>query len=244
MVVTRFTRLLPRVYLLAADTARARAYFDLMRKNDLAPAYTLILSAGDAPVISRRSESTSLFDNVTPLLNAVIDSGLPCQSFVTADANSSDICSTLSALPSGIVIFAPAAGLLARAPLFETGHKFLHIHPGRLPEFRGSTPMYYSLIAERKLSASAIFLAPEIDVGPVLAQRDFPPPVDLQSIDAVYDPYIRAVLLCQVLEDYVADRDLRPQPQGLGGTTYHVIHPVLKHLALLINLTDSSEYES
>lgn len=240
-MVTRFIKLLSHIYLLAADTTRARAYFDLMQKHGLAPAYILILGTGDAPVISRRPEPTSLFDNVTPLLHAVIDSGLPHQTFVTADVNSSDICSALSALPSGIVIFAPAAGLLARAPLFETGHKFLHIHPGRLPEFRGSTPMYYSLIAERRLSASAIFLAPEIDVGPVLAQRDFPLPIDLQSIDAVYDPYIRAVLLCQVLEDYVADRDLRPQPQGLGGTTYHVIHPVLKHLALLGKFMDSSE---
>lgn len=241
MVVTRLTKPLPCIYLLAADTARARAYFDLMRQNDLLPTHILILGTGDAPVSSRRPEPTSLFDNVTPLLRAVIDSGLAHQSFATADANADDICAALSALPSGIVIFAPAAGLLARAPLFKTGHKFLHIHPGCLPDFRGSTPMYYSLIAEHRLSASAIFLAPEIDVGPVLAQRDFPLPVDLQSIDTVYDPYMRAVLLCQVLEDYSIDHDLSPQPQGPGGTTYHVIHPVLKHLALLGRLTDALE---
>ncbi len=233
MALTRTTTLIPRLYLLAADTSRARAYFDMMQQNGLAPSFVLLLGTGDAPAASRQPEPTPFFDNVTPLARAVIDSGIPHQLFTSADINANDICAALSALPSGIVIFAPAAGLLARAQLFETGHKLLHVHPGRLPEFRGSTPMYYSLIAERKLSASAIFLALEIDVGPIVAQRDFSLPEDLRNIDAVYDPYIRAVLLCQVLKDYRAGLDLRPQPQAAGGTTYHVIHPVLKHLALL-----------
>jgi methionyl-tRNA formyltransferase len=241
--MTRSTTPIPRLYLLAADTARARAYFDMMQQNGLAPALILLLGTGDAPGTSRLPEPTPLFDNVTPLARAVIDSGLPYQFFSSADVNADDICAALSALPSGIVIFAPAAGLLARAQLFETGHKLLHVHPGRVPEFRGSTPMYYSLIAERRLSASAIFLEPEIDVGPVLAQRDFPLPEDLRSIDAVYDPYMRAVLLCQVLKDYSAGHDLRPQPQGAGGTTYHVIHPVLKHLAILGGVAGAREQE-
>jgi methionyl-tRNA formyltransferase len=243
MGMTRATTPPPYLYLLAADTTRARAYFDMMQKNGLAPALVLLLGAGDAPAASRLPEPTPFFDNVTPLARAVIDSGIPHQLFTSADVNADDICAVLSELPSGIVIFAPAAGLLARAQLFETGHKLLHVHPGRLPEFRGSTPMYYSLIAERRLSASAIFLEPEIDVGPVLAQRDFPLPEDLRSIDAAYDPYIRAVLLCQVLKDYSACHDLRPQPQGAGGTTYHVIHPVLKHLALLGKVAGATEQE-
>jgi methionyl-tRNA formyltransferase len=239
--MTRSTTPIPGLYLLAADTARARAYFDLMQQNGLAPALVLLLGTGDAPAASRLPEQTPLFDNVTPLARAVIDSGFPHQFFASADINADDICAALSALPPGIVIFAPAAGLLARTQLFETGHKLLHVHPGRLPEFRGSTPMYYSLIAERRLSASAIFLAPEIDVGPVLAQQDFPLPANLLSIDSIYDPYIRAILLCQVLKDYSAGHDLVPQPQGAGGTTYHVIHPVLKYLALLGSLVDASQ---
>lgn len=231
--MTGVSNMVPRLYLLAANTARARAYFYFMRREGVAPSHVILLQTGDAPAASIQPQATSLFDNVTPLHTSVIESGVPHQCFDTSDANSKEVCSALMVLPAGIVAYAPAAGLLAKAPLFETGHKLLHVHPGRVPEFRGSTPMYYSLIAEQNLSASAIFLEPEIDAGPVLAQRNFPLPSDLRCIDTEYDPYIRALLLIQVLKDYRDGLTLTPRPQGAGGTTYHVIHPVLKHLALL-----------
>jgi methionyl-tRNA formyltransferase len=232
--------MVPKLYFLAADTARARAYFDFMQREGVSPSNVLLLQTSGAPSASTQLQATPLFDNVTPLHTSVIESGVSYQRFCTPDVNAEEVCTALSSLSSGIVIFAPIAGLLARRPLFSTGHKLLHIHPGRLPDFRGSTPIYYSLIAERKLSASAIFLEPEIDTGPVLAQSDFSPPSDLQTIDTIYDPYIRALLLVKVLKSYRDNLTFKPKPQGQGGTTYHVIHPVLKHLALMSNLSDAS----
>ena len=231
--MTGVSNMVPRLYLLAANTARARAYFYFMQLEGIAPSHVVLLQTGGAPAASIQPRAASLFDNVTPLYSSVIESGIPHQCFDTSDVNSEDVCSALAALPAGIVVYAPASGLLAKVPLFETGHKLLHVHPGRLPDFKGSTPMYYSLLAEQNLSASAIFLEPEIDAGPILAQRDFPLPSDLRCIDTEYDPYIRALLLIQVLKEYYNGLTLTPMPQGAGGTTYHVIHPVLKHLALL-----------
>ena len=51
--------------------------------------------------------------------------------------------------------------------------KFLHIHGGYVPAFKGSTTNYYSLLAEGQLGASAIFLTEDLDSGPKLHRQKF-----------------------------------------------------------------------
>jgi methionyl-tRNA formyltransferase len=55
------------------------------------------------------------------------------------------------------------------------------------------------------------------------------------DVDRVYDAAIRADLLVRVLRQHAdagaAEASLQQDPNE--GTTYYVIHPVLKHLALL-----------
>jgi methionyl-tRNA formyltransferase len=227
-------KVLEDVCLLAADTARARAYLDLMLKAGLRPCHAVILTAcvGPAPSVDRAG--SALYDNSTPLAEALARAGVTVTAVDSGDINDSRVCSALSALSASIVIFAGPSGALVRAPLFATSKRFLHVHPGRLPEYRGSTPMYYSLLAEGKLSASAIFLEPEIDVGPLVAVKDFPSPEDRSTIDKEYDPWMRASLLVEVLKKYLAEGKLACSPQTKSGEmTFFVIHPLLKHLAIL-----------
>ena len=223
------------LYLLAADTARARAYLSILRSEGIRLDEALLVAVGDTPGRSRGGHPTPLFDNATPLRAALQLMDAPCISFQTADINSPAVCSTISELPPGIVIFAPGAGMIARKNLLEAGHKYLHVHPGRLPQYRGSTPMYYSIIEEKRLCATAIFLSASIDTGPVVGSMEFPFPDDLRSMDSVYDPYIRSVLLGRVLKAYLANQEIGALPQPTEGTTFHVIHPVLKHLALMLH---------
>ena len=73
-----------------------------------------------------------------------------------------------------------------------------------------------------------------IDSGPIVARRHYPPPPGI-DVDLVYDSVIRADLLVRVLRDFAETREW-PRIEDTGsGTTYYVIHPVLKHLALLSN---------
>ncbi len=223
------------LYFLAADTARARAYYFLMRKNGFSPSRTILLDLGEAPSPSHSPIQTILFDNLTPLRAVLDGDGEYYEAFPTHDANSLEVTAALTALPPGVVIFAPAAGLIARAQLFNSGHEFLHVHPGRLPDYRGSTPMYYSLLCEKQLCATALLLSPGIDEGAIISQKIFSIPSNIKDLDYAYDPFIRASLLCEVIEKYSREKELRTKPQVGSGMTYHVIHPVLKHLALLGN---------
>jgi len=75
-----------------------------------------------------------------------------------------------------------------------------------------------------------------IDTGPVVARKHYPAPPAGTDIDRRYDPAIRADLLRQVLSSYHSSGHLPLEPQqqaGSQGSTFYVIHPVLKHLALL-----------
>jgi methionyl-tRNA formyltransferase len=144
------------------------------------------------------------------------------------------VCAALGSLGQSIVIFCGPGGAIGRGPLFATGKRFLHMHPGRLPDYRGSTTIYYSLLSEGRIAVSALFLDPAIDAGPVVAVKEFEPPHDRTLIDHVFDPYIRAQLLVEVLEDYRATGGFAERPQSREeGNTFYIIHPVLKHLAIL-----------
>ena len=144
------------------------------------------------------------------------------------------VAAAVVALSQPYVIFSGAAGAIVRKPLFATGKKFIHIHPGRLPDYRGSTTIYYSLLAENKVEATALLLNEDIDAGPVIGRAVFEPPADRRMIDADYDPNIRASLLVSVLRDFVRRGEFAAIDQPADtGETFFIFHPVLKHLAIL-----------
>jgi len=90
-----------------------------------------------------------------------------------------------------------------------------------------------------QLSGSAQFQ--NFETGPLLARATYPPPANRTTIDQGYDPYIRSDLLIRVLLHY-EETGKFPEPQSQRadqGETFYIIHPVLKHIAILS--TDDAE---
>jgi len=133
-----------------------------------------------------------------------------------------------------LIIYSGYGGQIVGENLLSTKIPFLHIHSGWLPDYRGSTTLYYSWLKENFCGVSAILLNKNIDKGPVVARRKYaPPPKDVDP-DYVYDSAIRADLLVLVLRHYAhKGRFPKVMAQEEKGRTYFVIHPVLKHLARL-----------
>lgn len=123
-------------------------------------------------------------------------------------------------------IFCGKGGEIVKENILKL-NRFLHIHPGKLPSYRGSTTIYYSLLKESKCFASAFFLDTKIDTGNIIKQMEF----DIVNIDFdyLYDPLIRSFLLIDVLKN----SDLEAYKQTDESKEYYIIHPVLKKLALL-----------
>lgn len=146
-----------------------------------------------------------------------------------ADLNSVDTRSLLSATEPDMVVYAGAAGSLVGADLLRVA-PFLHMHPGRLPEFRGSTTIYWSLLMGDAVSVSAIYLSDEIDQGELVATKAFPNPISQSDVDGIFDAGIRAVLLQEIMVE--AEVPPEGHSQRKGGADFYVIHPTLKNIVL------------
>jgi methionyl-tRNA formyltransferase len=133
-----------------------------------------------------------------------------------------------------VLVYSGPGGFILDGDLLSAGPRFLHIHAGKLPEYRGSTTIYYSLLADGECGATAFIMNKNIDEGPILAQKTYPPPEDPNTLDLYYDPWIRARLLVDVLTQYENAGGISEHPQQSGkGQNYYIIHPVLKHLSVL-----------
>ena len=131
------------------------------------------------------------------------------------------------------MIYSGYGGQLVGTAALDLGFDFLHLHGGWLPDYRGSTTVYYSWLKEGRCGVSALILDKEIDSGPIVARRHYPLPPRGMDVDSYYDNMIRADLLVDIMRDFAADGTLPRIPNEGGGLTYYVIHPVLKHMALL-----------
>ena len=132
-----------------------------------------------------------------------------------------------------VLIFSGYRTGILRKAAFDIGKRFLHVHGGYVPSYRGSTTFYYSILSDGMMGASAIWMDSGIDTGPVLARRQYSVPLGI-DIDYVLDPLVRADTLVNVLT-YRSQRGQWPETEHLSagdGETFHKIHPVLKHLAL------------
>lgn len=107
--------------------------------------------------------------------------------------------------------------------------RFIHVHPGIIPDYRGSTCFYYSYLEEDYCGATAFIMNEKIDKGDIIASQKFENPKTI-DMDNQYDPWMRSQLLIDVIKN---EKFLETTPQVKGGRNYYVIHPVLKHLALL-----------
>lgn len=237
------------VLLIAAHTARSQAYVQTLAAHGLMPSHALLL--GEAPSTEAAAPAQVMNDVLLPDLSIPITRTLEeagvCNTFlVTRDINAVEVLESVRKLGPRLLVFSGYGGQIVKKPLIELGIPLLHIHSGWLPEYRGSTTIYYSLLEERNCAASAILLDAGIDTGPVLARKRYPAPPLGTNIDLRYDTAIRADLLLEVLRRYQSTGrlDVEAHQHVDKGSTYYVIHPVLKHLALLSlpPAIDASQY--
>lgn len=227
------------VVLLAAQTARSQAYIQALVANGLYPEKVILL--GDTPSLSQDCATNTswhdvllpnLAESITQTCNQAHIEIIQCNS---VDVNSDECVNYISEAKPSAIIYSGVGGQIVSERTLASAPKFLHMHSGWLPQYRGSTTLYYALLKKELPGVTALFLDRTIDTGPVVAQRHYPmPPSDI-DVDRVYDSAIRADLLVGVLRNYINTGEFVSlfNQHAEEGDTYYVIHPVLKHLAIL-----------
>jgi methionyl-tRNA formyltransferase len=117
--------------------------------------------------------------------------------------------------PEVDTVVAAAYGLLIPEPVLERA-LWLNVHPSLLPRWRGAAPIERALMAgDSETGVSIIKLVPELDAGPIAAQRAFP----LGEEDDFGTVSARAgELAAELLEEILPQPELTPQPEE--GLTY------------------------
>lgn len=244
---------LDEIGMVAADTSRTQAYLQSMIRHQILPAYVLVLeSASKIPLPGQLTTSIDLneesstdtehsevwsearFDPKQQLIPLLEEYKIPYELAPNKDINDDSVVDIIRERPETVFIYSGFGGVLLRKNLLSAGKKFLHVHGGCLPAYKGSTTNYYSLLAENSMGASSIFLSEEIDSGPILLKRSFPSPPDMTKIDHIYDSAVRAKVLVETLKKYkTSGRWEFELSNNAGGETFFIIHPVLKHIAML-----------
>lgn len=138
-------------------------------------------------------------------------------------------------------------GRVPQSFLATPGIRVLHIHPGIVPDVRGSDGLFWSLIVRGRPGVSCFFMNAGIDTGSLIARKEFDRP-NLQSLAAelpqdpdvlyaallhAYDPHLRASLLLDVLGRNPDLKALSGQPQPEGDEpAYCWMHPRLRRWML------------
>lgn len=232
----------PRLVMLCARTARSVAYLQALAHAGIVPDSVLVYGKQNSVVQSNRNLQVQPLDGVyCPDLSQTIDDCLARLgwSYDICDADTLDapaLTAMLASMSPDLVVYSGYGGQLVPAALLRD-YPMLHIHSGWLPQYRGSTTLYYQIIEQRQCAASALLLDENIDTGPVLARKVYAMPPAGLDVDYLYDNAIRADLLVSVVAHWRADpHALRKDACDFSQEQlppYFIIHPLLKHLALL-----------
>jgi len=239
--------------LLWFPSMRGIAYLNVLRAMNKQPKVivALVNKHADIPGFTEEANnnnySSHYFDVNYSLEEFATKFDIPILFSSAENINDIEIASILNKLSTKDWLF--TGGGILNKNLFTNGRRYLHIHPGKLPEYRGSTCFYYSLLKENSLAATAFFLTPALDKGNVLVTCHFKLNMKLDEkhnyfMDYILDPWIRAQTLKSfllaneremnnsILVDQEDSTIGRSKPKEGVDRTYYVMHPLLRALTI------------
>jgi folate-dependent phosphoribosylglycinamide formyltransferase PurN len=157
-----------------------------------------------------------------------------------------------------IVLFT-GGWILNKSILEDSGCKFIHIHPGIVPEIKGSDCFFWSYLLTGRLGYSCFYMKPEIDTGDILHKNIYIFDIDknifknisdedfYKLITLYYDPCLRILTFVDLLnkleriniknsyaENLQAMTPVRQNPED--GRTYYFMHPKLRSKVIKLML--------
>jgi len=228
-------------------TSRSKAYAQILAEHKLKPANTLIFGKKNgalpgqisSPHVNSIKANHKLFipDLSVPIQETIQSANWKHKISDAENINDDLIEEWIKQIQPKpeFIIYSGYGSQLVKPNILDIGIPFLHIHSGLLPDYRGSTTLYYSWLRNRYCGASGIFLQQEIDTGPLIMDQSYPLPPKGMDPDHTYDPVIRADLLLKIIL-YFNEKGKVPDPKvqsSKNECTYYVIHPLLKHIARL-----------
>jgi|APSaa5957512493_1039668.scaffolds.fasta_scaffold15038_3 methionyl-tRNA formyltransferase len=230
-----------------ANTARSQAYLQTLLKENFKPTKVFILDDNNEKYLGKISKKIEIskdnnqsyvfkFSVIKPkedLIATLSKTDIPYTTINTPDINSNDVYLAISRSDIKLVVISVYAGQILKSKILSLKKEYIHVHSGKLPQYRGSTTIYYSLLEKNKVAASAIIINEGIDTGDIICFKEFDFNFDPKLIDLIFDPLLRAVVLIYALKHLSKKYKNSILQNKSDGVDYFIIHPLLKHLAIL-----------
>ena len=147
------------------------------------------------------------------------------------DINSKELVDILDSKRCKEYIF--TGGGILRPDILSKNVKFIHVHPGNIINYRGSTCFYYSYLNQKLIECTTFYMSENIDRGDVLDISKIKINLTINSdqklfIDYILDPTVRALSLQRFLR-LNTDRKIN-QIDTFENSDCYLIHPALRYL--------------
>tara|TARA_B110000014_G_scaffold171886_1_gene122319 strand:+ start:905 stop:1597 length:693 start_codon:yes stop_codon:yes gene_type:complete len=224
---------LSKIGIILTPDSRSKAYLQKIIKNNFVLDEIIFMNDKrnspkyDINLIEQSKKN--FFDVTTSVESTLKNNNLKYHEFNFVDINHQELISYLKKSTIDFYIF--SGGGILKTDILNSGVKFVHFHSGIVPLYRGSTTFYYSILNEKKCGVTAYVMDEHLDTGEVIHQKIFSKP-DHKFIDEIYDSHIRSETLIEVMKKELIQKS-GFKKQVLKGETYYIIHPVLKHIAML-----------
>ncbi|MDA3892341.1 MAG: formyltransferase family protein [Salinivirgaceae bacterium] len=235
--------------MLLINNNRSKAYLQNLIKNNFIPKKVILLNDKNVTLVEHTENDKLMaketsqkfvrhladlnisFDEKEHILRTIENNNIEYCLVDNLDINSKEVIEKVKEIDDEYIVYSGPGGTILRTEILSLGKKFIHVHPGWLPKFRGSTTIYYSMLLESKVGCSVILFEEGIDEGPILYQQEYKINEKEIDFDYVLDPLVRA----KALVEFFKTDSIKPISQDYSddASTFYIIHPLLKHISII-----------
>ena len=165
------------------------------------------------------------------IFKLINEKNLNYKTFKSKDIDNQKIIKFIIKLKDKVIIYSGYGGKIIKNKLILKKKILLNSKSGKLPMYKGSTTIYYSLLKERKIYCTSFIMNSNIDKGRILLTKRYPLINNLKNIDD-YDNKIRAKNIFETLNNFhKLNKNLKRKLMD-NYTPYYIIHPILRYIAL------------
>ncbi len=224
--------ILDDIGIILLENPRSRAYIQALFNSNILPSFAIILNKTKMTNCDLKYNKEKYFDINLECEKTIKKAKIPFLILDSDSCNDDIVLESLKKRKEKNFIYS-GGGILGK-DILGIKKKFIHVHPGIVPFYKGSTCFYYSIINEGYIGATSFFMEENLDTGDIIFQKKFNLQDDEIDPDYILEPYLRSLVLVESLSNYAKNKKFKTKKQDKdSGETYFIIHPVLKHLALL-----------
>ena len=235
--------------MLLINNNRSKAYLQNLIKNNFIPSKIILLNDKNVTLaehtendklisenteqkfIRKSSDLEISFDEKEHIFKTIKKNEIEYALLDTLDINSKEVINEVSKINQEYIVYSGPGGTILRKEILSKGKRFIHVHPGWLPKYRGSTTIYYSMLFESKVGCSVILFDEGIDEGPVLFKKEYEIFEKGIDFDYLLDPLVRAKTLIEFFK--TKKINFIKQEDDKEASTFYIIHPMLKHISII-----------